>query len=127
VSEVVPAQPLPLPTVGGDQIVPQPKASGDHNIHQHQQATFEVAQWFKEAIISTENPWPIISSKKYLVIDEAWKLPVEAQNHQQALAGISVYTPSLCQLPSGPSPIVDPQIQQAGSVIVFSTPQLDLW
>jgi hypothetical protein len=72
------------------------------------------------------NPWPIISSRKYSMIDEDWKLAVEAQNHQQALAGVSVHTPSLCQLPSSPSPIVDPQSRQAVSVIVFSTPRLDL-
>jgi hypothetical protein len=46
-------QALPLPKAGGDQNVPQPKASGDHNVPQHQQATFEVAKRFIEAIVFT--------------------------------------------------------------------------
>jgi len=46
------AQVLVLPNKsGGDQNSPPPKASSDHNIPQHQKATFEVVKWFMEAIV----------------------------------------------------------------------------
>ena len=77
-SVVVPAQALPLPKTGGDQNVPQPKAGGDHNIPRHQKATCEVAKRFMDTIVFTKTPWPIISDEKYLMVDEAWKLAIEA-------------------------------------------------
>jgi len=52
-----------------------------------------------EAIVLTKTPWPIISDEKYSMVDEAWKLPIEAQDWQQALAGAPVGAPSVCQLP----------------------------
>jgi len=115
-SDVVPAQALPLLKTGGDQNVPQPKAGGDHNVPQHQKATFEVAKRFMEAIIFTKTPWPIISDEKYSMVDEAWKLAIEAQDRQRALAGTPVGTPSVCQLPGGPSLKIDPQTREAVSV-----------
>ena len=77
-SDVV--QALPLPKASGDQNVPQRKVSGDHNIPQHQQATFEIAKRFMEAIVFTKTPWPIVSDEKYSMVDEAWKLAIEAQD-----------------------------------------------
>ena len=62
------------------QALPLPKASGDHNVPQHQKATFEVAKRFMEAIVFTKTPWPIISDEKYSMVDEAWKLAIEAQD-----------------------------------------------
>jgi hypothetical protein len=115
-SDVVPAQALPLLKTGGDQNVPQPKAGGDHNVPQHQKATFEVAKRFMEAIVFTKTPWPIISDEKYSMVDEAWKLAIEAQDRQRALAGAPVGTPSVCQLPGGPSLKIDPQTREAVSV-----------
>jgi len=106
-------QALPLPKAGGDQNVPQPKAGRDHNVPQHEKATFEVAKRFMEAIVFTKTPWPIISDEKYSMVDEAWKLAIEAQDCQQALAGAPVGTPSVCQLPSGPSLKIDPQTREA--------------
>jgi hypothetical protein len=53
-SDVV--QVLPLPKAGEDQNVPQPKAGGDHNIPQYQNATFEVAKRFMQAIVFTKTP-----------------------------------------------------------------------
>ena len=100
-SDVV--QALPLPKAGGDQSVPQPMASGDHNVPQHQKATCELAKRFMEAIVFTKTPWPIISDEKYSMVDEAWKQAIEAQDRQWALAGAPVGTPSVCQLPGGPS------------------------
>jgi len=50
------------------------------------------------------------------MVDEAWKLAIEAQDHQQALAGTPVGTPSVCQLPSGPSLEIDLQTRDAVSV-----------
>jgi hypothetical protein len=98
------------------QALPLPKASGDHNVPQHQKATFEVAKRFMEAIVFTKTPWPIISDEKYSMVDEAWKLAIEAQDRQRALAGAPVGAPSVCQLPSGPSLQIDPQTREAVSV-----------
>jgi hypothetical protein len=110
-SDVV--QALPLPKAGGDHTLPQPKASGDHNVPQHQKAYFDVAKRFMEAIVFTKTPWPIISEEKYSMVDEAWKLAIEAQGRQQAIAGSPVGTSSVCQSPSGPSHKIDPQTREA--------------
>ena len=115
-SDIVPAHALPLPRVGGDQSVPQPKAGGDHNVPQHQKATFEVAKGFMEAIVFTKTLWPIISDEKYLMVDDAWQLAIEDQDRQQAFPGAPVGTPSVCQLPDGPTVKIDPQTQKAESV-----------
>jgi len=109
-------QALPLPKAGGDHNVPQPKSGGDHNVPQHQKDTFEVVKWFIEAIVFTKTHWPIISDEKYSIVDEASKLAVEAQDRQRALAGAPVGTPSVCQLPGGPSLKIDPQTREAVSV-----------
>jgi hypothetical protein len=100
----------------GDQNIPQPKASSDQNVPQHQKATFEVAKRFMEAIVFTKTPWPILSDEKYSMVEEAWKLAIEAQDRQRALAGAPVGTPSVCQLPGGPSLKIDPQTRDAGSL-----------
>jgi len=109
-------QALPPAKAGGDQNVPQPKAGGDHNVPQHQKAAFEVAKWFMEAIVFTKTPWPIISDEMYSMVDEAWKLAIEAQDQQRALAGAPVGTPSVCQLPGGPSLKIDLHTREAVSV-----------
>jgi len=100
----------------GDQHAAQPKASSDQNIPQYQKATFEVAKMFMEAIVFTKNLWPIISDEKYSMVEEAWKLAIEAQDHQWALAGSPVAAPSVCQLLGGPSFKIDPQTRKAGSL-----------
>jgi hypothetical protein len=87
----------------GDQNCLQPKASSNLNIPQHHKATFELAKKFMEAIVFTKTPWPILSHTKYSMVDEAWKLPIEAQDCQQALTGAPIGKPSVCQLPGGPS------------------------
>jgi len=69
-----------------------------------------------KAIIFTKTPWPIIADEKYLMVDEAWKLAIEAQNRQQALAGAPVGTPSVCQLHGGQSLKVNLQTREAVSV-----------
>jgi len=69
-----------------------------------------------EAIVFTKTTWPIISDGKYLMVDKAWKLAIEAQDRQWALAGASVGTPSVCQLPGGPSLKSHPQTREAVSV-----------
>jgi len=110
-------QALPLPKAGGDHNMPQQKpGGGDHNVPQHQKATFEVAKWFMEAIVFTKTPWPILSYEKYSMVDEAWHLAIDAQDRQRALAGASVGTLSVCQLPGGPSLKIDPQTREAVSV-----------
>jgi len=81
----------------GDQNIPQPKASSEQNVPQHQKATFEVAKRFMEAIVFTKTPWPILSDDKYSMVEEAWKLAIEAQNCQRALAGTPPGTPSVHQ------------------------------
>jgi len=115
-SDILPAQALPLPKAGGDDSVPQPKAGGDHNVPQHQMNTCEAAKRFVEAIIFTKTPWPITSDEQYSMVDEAWKLAIQAQDRQRALAGAPVDAPSVCQLPGGPSLKIDPQTREAVSV-----------
>jgi len=111
------AQAIVLPNKSsGDQNIPQPKASSDQNVPHHQKSTFEVAKWFMEAIVFTNNPWPIISDDKELMVKEDWKLAIEAQDHQGALAGAPVGTPSVCQLPGGPSLKIDLQTREAVSL-----------
>ena len=111
------ARALVLPNKSsGDQNIPQPKASSDQNVPQHQKGTFEVVKRFMEAIVFTKNPWPIISDDKYSMVEEAWKLAIEAQDCQRALAGAPVDTPSVCQLPGGPSLKIDPQTPEAVSL-----------
>jgi len=43
------------------------------------------------------------------MVEAAWKLAIEAQNRQRALAGALEGTPSVCQLPGGLSLKIDPQ------------------
>ena len=38
-----------------------------------------------------------------MMVEEAWKLSIDAQNGQLALPGASVDSPSVCQLPDAPS------------------------
>jgi len=110
-------QALPLPKADGDQNVPKQKhGGGNHNVPQHQKATFEVAKLFLEAIVFTKTPWPIISDEKYSMVDEAWQLAIEAQDIQRALAGSPVGAPSVWQLPGGPSLKIDLQTREAVSV-----------
>jgi len=111
------ARALVLPNKSsGDQNIPQPKASSDQNVPQHQKATCQVAKRFMEAIVFTKTPWPILSDDKYSMVDEAWKLVIEAHDHQRALAGAPEGTPSVCQLPGGPSLKIDPQTREAVSL-----------
>jgi len=69
-----------------------------------------------EAIIFTKNPWPIISVDMYSIVEERWKLAIEAQDCQRASAGAHVGTPSACQFPGGPSLNIDLQIRKAVSL-----------
>ena len=50
------------------------------------------------------------------MVEEAWKLAISAQDRQRALAGAPAATPSLCQLPSGPSLKIDPQTLESVSL-----------
>ncbi|MEA2292196.1 MAG: hypothetical protein QOF17_1219 [Solirubrobacteraceae bacterium] len=102
-----------FPKPDGDHNVPQPKAGGDNNVPQHQKATFEVVKRFLEAIIFTMSPRLITSDEKYWMVDEPWRLAIEAQGRQWALASAPVGTPSVCQLPGGPSLKIDPQTADA--------------
>jgi hypothetical protein len=79
-----------------------------------------------EAIVLTKTPWPIISDEKYLLVDEAWKHAIEAQNHQQALAGTPLGTPPVCQLLGGLSLIIDPQTRQALSAYSHFHPSIGI-
>jgi len=111
------ARALVLPNKwSGDWNSPQPKASSDQNVPQHQKATIAVAKKFMEAMVFTETLWPISSDDKYSMVEETWKLAIEAQDRQRALAGPPVGTSSGCQLPGGSSRKIDPQTQEAVSV-----------
>lgn len=83
---------LLLPKSSGDQNAPQSKASSFQYIPQHQKTTFMLVHIFMEAIVFTQTSWPIISNNKYLIITEALKQAIQAQNHQWALAGDFVGT-----------------------------------
>jgi hypothetical protein len=109
-------QTLPQRKSSGDQHVPPPNASADQNIPQHQNATFEVAKIFMEAIVFTKTLWPILSDDKYLMVEETRKLAIDAQDRQRALAGALVGPPSVCQLPCRPSLKIDLQTRQAVSL-----------
>jgi len=100
----------------GDQNAPQPKASSDQNVPQDHKATFETAKRFMEAVVFTKYSWPIISDDKYLMVEEAWKLAIEAQHCQRALAGATVGTPSVCQFLGGQSLKIDPHTREAVSL-----------
>jgi len=54
------------------------------------------------------------------MVEEAWKLAIDAQDRQRALAGAPVGTPSVCQLPGGPSLKIDPQTREAASLGFWS-------
>jgi hypothetical protein len=69
-----------------------------------------------QAIGFTKTPWPIIINEKYLSVHKAWQLAIEAQDQQRALAGAPVGTPSVFQLPGGPSHKINPQTQEAITV-----------
>jgi hypothetical protein len=69
-----------------------------------------------EALVLTKTPWPIISDEMYSMVDEAWKLAIEGQDRQWALAGAPVGAPSVCQLPGGPFLKIDLQTREAVSV-----------
>jgi len=60
--------------------------------------------------------WPIQTAEWNSIVDEAWKLAIEAQDRQQALAGAPFGTTSACQLSGGPSRKIDPQTREAVSV-----------
>jgi len=62
-----------------------------------------------EAIVFMLTPWPILSDDMYSMVEEGWKLAIEAQDCQQALAGAPAGTPSVCQVPSCPTLQIDPQ------------------
>ena len=115
-SDIVHARVLSLPKAGGEHGIPQPKASGDHHSPEWQKATFALAKRLIEVIVFTESPWPIVSDEKYSTVDEAWQLAIEAQDRQWAFADVPVGTPSVCQLPSGPSLEINPQTLEGASI-----------
>jgi len=112
-SDVIPTQALPHPITGGDQSLPQPKASGDYNIPEHQQGTFVVAKQFRQAFEFKQTPWGLIYNEEYSMVDEAWKLVIQTQDHQKPFAGAPVGTPSGCQLRGGPPVQIDLQTREA--------------
>jgi len=50
------------------------------------------------------------------MVEEAWKLAIEAQDRQQALAGAPVGMPSVCQLPGSLFLKIDLQTREAVSL-----------
>jgi hypothetical protein len=68
---------------------------------------------FAEAILFIKCPQPISFNDKCLMVEQPYKLDIEAQDHLRALAGAPVGMPSLCQLPSGPSLKIDLQTHKA--------------
>jgi hypothetical protein len=66
-----------------------------------------------EAIVFMKTLWPILSDDKYSMVEDTWKLTIDAQDRQRALAGVLVGPPSVCQLPCRPSLKIDLQTRQA--------------
>jgi len=50
------------------------------------------------------------------MVEEAWKLVIEAHDRQRALAGAPVGSPSVCHLPGRPSLKIDLHTQEAVSL-----------
>jgi hypothetical protein len=96
----------------GDLIDPQPKASTNQNIPREHTATFLVVIWFTEAIVFTKYPSAIISDDTYSLVEEAWNLAIEAQDHHQALLRPHVGKLLVFQSPNGQSLKSDLQIQE---------------
>jgi len=57
----------------------------------------------------------MVYDDKYSMFEKAWKLAVEAQHYQWALAGAPVETSPACWLPSSPSSIINPHTPNAVS------------
>jgi len=53
------------------------------------------------------------------MVDKAWNLTIEAQDHQQALATTAVGIPSVCRLLGGQIHKIDPQTREAVNVVFF--------
>jgi len=95
------------------QMLPLPKASGDWNVPQQQLAIFEVLRRFMEAMVVMRTRLPISSDETYSMVNAVWPLAIEPCEHQQAFAGNPVCARSVCQLPSGQSLKIDPQMLEA--------------
>jgi hypothetical protein len=110
--------------------MPQPKARANHNIPQHQDATFELGKRFIEAVIFTKNIWPRYAHDKYSTVDEASNRAIEDWDCQRTSAGAPVGRPSVCQLLGGRSLKIDPQTRQAyslgfGSMLLYQMRDID--
>jgi hypothetical protein len=69
-----------------------------------------------EAIVFNKTPWANNFNDMYSMVDKPSKLAMEAQDRQGAQACAPLCTPSVCQLPSGPSRNFDLHTQAAVSV-----------
>jgi len=81
----------------------------DRIVPEHSKATFPAAKRCLKAKEFTKTLRAIISIDTYSIVDEAWKLAIEAQYHQRVLASPAAGAPLVCQLPGGPSLQIDPQ------------------
>jgi hypothetical protein len=79
-------------------------------------ATVEVVKRLMEAIIFKLTARPIISDEKSSMVDDDWQVDMEALDCHETLAGAPVDTPSVCEMPGGPSLKIDPQTQEAVSI-----------
>jgi hypothetical protein len=71
---------------------------------------------FMEAILFTKNPCPTLSEDKYSIVEQAWKLPIQAQDCQWPLAGALLGTPLVCQWHGGSTCKINPHIRHAVSL-----------
>jgi hypothetical protein len=75
-----------------------------------------------EAFVFSMTRCPTNPDEKYMMADDAWRVAIEAQDHQWALAVAPVGAPSVCQLPGGPSLKIDLQTREAvGIYSLFCT------
>lgn len=92
--------------------------------------SFQVVKRSTEAIQFMKTPWPILSEEKYLMDEESWEVAIEEQDCQQAIAGASVGTSYVCQLPSSTSLNIDLEEHDAVShricvMLLYQTNNID--
>lgn len=76
-------------------------------------ATIDITNNFVKVVIFIRTPWPILCDDNYSIVQVVWTLNIECQNWQRPIAGASIGTQSVCQLPYGAYNKIDPQLQHA--------------
>jgi len=65
------------------------------------------------AMVFMQTPRPILSDENNSMFEDGWNLPTDTQDCQRALQGAPRGTPSVCQLPGGPTLKINPWTGEA--------------